>query len=228
MRVLLLTAAALLAACGGEASTLDPAGPRAERVATLTWTMTALGIGVYVLVMAALFVAIRRSGRGRPLVAAPSDERIIVGGGILLPALVIPLLWVLTMRDIAATLEPPTEPGLTVEVTAHQWSYEVRYPEHGVTVTNEMRIPAGVPVRIEVTSADVIHSFWIPRLMGKIDMIPGRTNEYWFQADEPGRYPAICSEFCGLWHARMRMDVTAEDPRDFERWLASARSGRRP
>lgn len=207
---------------------LDPAGPRAEVIAQLALIMSALGIAVFLAVMAALFLAVRRSDGGRPLIAAPSAERLIVGGGILLPALVIPLLWVITMRDIAATLEPPTEPELTVEVTAHQWWYEVSYPDHGVTVTNEMRIPAGVPVRIEVTSADVIHSFWIPRLMGKIDMIPGRTNHYWFQADEPGRYPAICSEFCGLWHARMRMDVTAETAADFERWLASARAARAP
>lgn len=226
--LLLLACAVALAACSGEASTLDPAGPRAARIAQLTWVMTGLGIAVYLLVMGALFVAIRRTKGGRPLVAAPSEQRLIVGGGILLPALVIPLLWVITMRDIAATLEPPADPALTVEVTAHQWWYEVRYPEHGVVVTDEMRIPAGVPVRIEVTSADVIHSFWIPRLMGKIDMIPGRTNEYWFQADEPGRYPAICAEFCGLWHARMRMDVTAEDPAAFERWLTSLRTARGP
>jgi cytochrome c oxidase subunit 2 len=225
MRVLLLTAAAILAACGGEASTLDPAGPRAERVATLTWTMTALGIGVYVLVMAALFVAIRRSGRGRPLVAAPSDERIIVGGGILLPALVIPLLWVLTLREAAATIDPPAEPALTVEVTAHQWWYEVRYPDHAVTVTGEMRIPAGRVVRLIVTSDDVIHSFWVPRLSGKIDMIPGRSNESWVQADLTGRYSVVCAEFCGIGHALMRMDVLAEAPADFERWLASQRSG---
>jgi cytochrome c oxidase subunit 2 len=216
-----------LLACSGEASTLDPAGPRAARIAQLTWLLTGLGAAVYVLVLAALFLALRRSA-GRPILAAPGDTRLIVAGGIVLPALVIPLLWGLTLRDVAATLEPPTEPALTIEVTAHQWRYEVRYPEHGVTVEDEMRIPVGVTVRLRVTSADVIHSFWVPRLAGKLDMIPGRTNELWIQADEPGVYPAVCSEFCGLWHARMRMDVTAEDPRDFERWLAAARTARAP
>lgn len=216
-----------LVACAGEASTLDPAGPRAARVAQLTWVMSALGAAVYLLVLGALFLALRRSA-GRPILESPGDTRLIVAGGILLPALVIPLLWVLTLRDVAATLEPPSEAALTVEITAHQWRYEVRYPDHGVTVEDEMRIPSGVPVRIRVTSADVIHSFWVPRLAGKIDMIPGRTNEYWIQADEPGVYPAVCSEFCGLEHALMRMDVTAEDPSEFARWLATAGSARAP
>lgn len=222
MHVLLLTALALaLAACQGETSTLDPAGPRAARIAQLAWIMTGLGAAVYVGVLAALFFALRRSA-GRPILAAPGETRLIVAGGILLPAVVIPLLWVLTLRDVAANLEPPTEPALTVEITGRQWWYEVRYPERGVTLEGEMRIPAGVPVRIRVTSTDVIHSFWVPRLGGKIDMIPGRTNEYWIQADEPGVYPAVCSEFCGLWHARMRMDVTAMEPDAFQEWLTRA------
>jgi cytochrome c oxidase subunit 2 len=221
----LLVAAAFLAACSSEASTLDPAGPRAAGIAQLAWVMTGVGIGVYLLVMAALAAALVRSARGRPLLRAPSDTAVIVGGGILLPALAIPLLWVLTLREAAATIEPPTEPAVTVEVTAHQWWYEVRYPDHAVTVTGEMRIPAGRVVRLLVTSDDVIHSFWIPRLSGKIDMIPGRTNESWVQADLPGRYSVVCAEFCGLGHARMRMNVLAEAPADFERWLASQRSG---
>lgn len=216
-----------LVACGGEASTLDPAGPRAARIAQLTWVMTGLGAGVYLLVLAALFLALRRSA-GRPILAAPGESRLIVAGGIILPALVIPLLWGLTLRDVAATLEPPSEPALTIEVRGYQWRYEVRYPDHGVTVEDEMRIPVGVPVRLRLTSEDVIHSFWVPRLAGKLDMIPGRTNELWIQADEPGVYPAVCSEFCGLWHAHMRMDVTAQDMRDFERWLAAARAERGP
>lgn len=217
--------ALVASACQGDTSSLDPAGPRAEGIAQLAWVMTALGIAVYLLVMAALAAGIARSARGRPLLRAPSDTALIVGGGILLPALVIPLLWVLTLREAAATIDPSTEPAVTVEVTAHQWWYEVRYPEHGFTVRNELHIPAGRPVRLHVTSGDVIHSFWIPRLSGKIDMIPGRTNASWVQADEPGRYPLICAEFCGLEHARMRMEVVAEAAADFERWLASRRSG---
>jgi cytochrome c oxidase subunit 2 len=224
MRVLPLASLAIaLAACAGSGSTLDPAGPRAERVADLTWTMSALGAAVYVLVLAALFLAIRRSAGGRPLLATPGETRLIVAGGILLPAVVIPLLWALTLRDVAATLEPPADPALTIEVTAHQWWYEVRYPDLGVTVRDELRIPAGAPVLVRVTSADVIHSFWIPRLAGKIDMIPGRTNDHWLQADAPGVYPAICSEFCGLHHASMRMDVTAMDRDAFAAWLSSMR-----
>ncbi|MBI4348356.1 MAG: cytochrome c oxidase subunit II [Elusimicrobia bacterium] len=215
-------------ACQGDASTLDPAGPRAATIARLTWVMTAAGILVFVVVMAALFVAIRRSSSGAPLVAAPSDARIIVAGGIVLPAIVIPLLWAMTLADIASMATPPSRAVLTVEITGHQWWYEVRYPDLGISLVNEMRIPAGRPVSLRIRSADVIHSFWVPRLTGKIDMIPGRVNEHWVQADEPGRYPVVCAEFCGLWHARMRMEVVAERPEDFERWLAERRSGFAP
>jgi cytochrome c oxidase subunit 2 len=225
MRIAVLAAASLaITACQGDASTLDPAGPRAATIARLAWVMTAAGVLVFVLVMAALLVAIRRSSSGAPVVAAPSDARIIVAGGIVLPAIVIPLLWAMTLSDIASTAAPPSSPVLTIEVTGHQWWYEVRYVDQGVSLVNEMRIPAGRVVALRITAADVIHSFWIPRLSGKIDMIPGRVNEYWVQADEPGRYPVVCAEFCGLWHARMRMEVVAEPPEDFDRWLAAQSS----
>ncbi|HEV8534291.1 MAG TPA: cytochrome c oxidase subunit II [Candidatus Limnocylindria bacterium] len=223
LRIAMLVAGLGVIACQGEASTLDPAGPRAATVARLAWVMTAAGVLVFVAVVAALLVAIRRSSSGAPLVAAPSDARIIVAGGIVLPAIVIPLLWAMTLADIASTATPPSPAVLTVEVTGHQWWYEVRYPDQGVSLVNEMRIPAGRVVALRITSADVIHSFWIPRLTGKIDMIPGRVNDHWVMADSPGRYPVACAEFCGIAHARMRMEVLAERPEDFERWLSERR-----
>jgi cytochrome c oxidase subunit II len=227
LRIAALSAVSFaLVACAGDASTLDPEGPRGASAARLLWVMTAIGAVVYALVLALTFIAVRRSSAGGAIVRAPSDTRLIVGGGIVLPAVVIPLLWVLTLSEIAATTAPPGTPTVTIEVTGQQWSYEVRYPEHAVTVENELHVPVGQTVALRITSADVIHSFWIPRLMGKIDMIPGRVNDYWVRADEPGRYPVVCAEFCGLWHARMRMEVIAEQPAEFERWIAERRAAR--
>jgi cytochrome c oxidase subunit 2 len=207
-------------ACRGEGSVLDPAGPRAASISDLAWLMTAIGIAVYVLVLAALLVAVVRRHRETPLVR---DSVVIVGGGVVLPLLVLPVLWVATllpMRDLAMRAEP----AVTIEVVGHQWWYEVRYPDRGIVLRDEMHIPAGRGVLLRLTSADVIHSFWAPRLAGKMDMIPGRTTELWIEAARPGTYLVQCSEFCGLWHARMRMEIIADTPDVFARWLEQARS----
>jgi cytochrome c oxidase subunit 2 len=211
-----VVAAAALVACRGEASTLDPAGPYAARIAEAAWLMTGISTLIVVLVAALLAIAIVR--RSRPELwreGRISDSALIVGGGILLPALVLPLLWGMTLRDMRALTDPPSAPAVTIEITAHQWWYEVRYPEHGQTFRDELYIPVGQTVLLRVTSTDVIHSLWIPRLNGKIDMIPGRTNQLWLEASRPGSYPVLCAEFCGLWHARMQMRVVAETPSSF-------------
>jgi cytochrome c oxidase subunit 2 len=221
----------VLAGCAGPASTLDPQGPRAAEDARLWWIMFGLGTLVYVGVLGALFFAILRSRRPEQPEPARNGEvmdsnLLIVGGGIVVPLLILPIIWALTLRSIATLASPPTPPQLTIEVIGRQWSYEVRYPEQQITLLNEMRIPTGVPVQVRVASADVIHSFWVPRLMGKIDMVPGRTNESWLEASAPGTYPVECAEYCGLWHARMRMDVIAQPPAEFRDWLASQQSSR--
>lgn len=146
---------------------------------------------------------------------------LIIGGGIVVPLLILPIIWVLTLRSMAVLASPPTPPELTVEVIGRQWWYEVRYPDQQITLINELRIPSGTPVQLKVSSADVIHSFWVPRLMGKIDMVPGRTHERWIEASQPGTYLVECAEFCGLWHARMQMSIVAVPPSEFAAWLAS-------
>ncbi len=119
-------------------------------------------------------------------------------------------------------MHPATRPQLTLEVTAHQWWWEVRYrdPVAGrvFTTANEIHIPTGQPVRVILSSPDVIHSFWVPKLAGKMDVIPGVTNVTWIQAAQPGRYRGQCAEFCGLQHARMAFFVTAESPAAFAAW----------
>jgi cytochrome c oxidase subunit 2 len=119
-------------------------------------------------------------------------------------------------------MHPATKPELTLQVTAHQWWWEVRYldPVAGrvFTTANEIHIPTGQPVRVILSSPDVVHSFWVPKLAGKMDVIPGVTNVTWIQAVAPGRYRGQCAEFCGLQHARMAFFVTADSPADFKAW----------
>jgi cytochrome c oxidase subunit 2 len=217
----------VLASCGGPASTLDPAGPRAAVISELHWIMATIATAVCVLVGALLIWAVVRSrGAAAEPDLAPSgsmrDRLLIVGGGILLPLLVLPLIWVLTLRAGLAVARPRMPIQLTVEIVGRQWYYEVRYLAHGVSVRDELRLPADTAVLLRVTAADVIHSFWIPRLMGKIDMIPGRINERWVEG-RPGTYLAECGEFCGLHHAAMRMPVVVEPQAGFQAWLEEHR-----
>ena len=217
----LATSALALDACAGPGSTLEPGGRHAARIAELTWLMTGIATAIVVLVAAILAMGLlRRSWPALWPAGRLSDRAIIVGGGILLPAIVLPFLWAVTLRDLGALADAPSPPVVTIEITAHQWWYEVHYPEHDLTLRDELYLPAGRTVLLRVTSADVIHSFWAPRLAGKIDMIPGRMNEVWVEAAEPGRYLVECAEFCGLWHARMHMSIVAEAPADFATRMA--------
>ncbi|MBI4496431.1 MAG: cytochrome c oxidase subunit II [Chloroflexi bacterium] len=221
---LLLVSVGILNGCAGIASTLDPAGPQAERIAVLHWIMFGVGGAVYAGVLGLLFFAVWRSQRRAA--AEPDDARgtlLIVGGGIVLPLLVLFPLWGLTLTSMNEIAEPPQPPRLTIEITGHQWWYEVRYPDHGVTTAGEVHIPAGEPVLFELRSVDVIHSFWAPRLAGKTDMVPGVVNRMWLEASQPGTYLVECAEFCGLMHAKMQMPLYAESPEDFAAWLASQR-----
>ena len=219
MRVRLAALAALTAACApAPGSILDPAGTRAARIAELTWLMTALAAAVFALVAGLLTLAIVRALR-RSGAARFSETWLIVAGGCDRSRMSMSVRTHSTGRITAGRTMPP---ALTVEVTARQWSYEVRYPDHGITVTNELRIPAERVVLMRLRSDDVIHSFWAPRLFDKMDMIPGRTNERWLSA-RPGSYLVQCSEFCGTWHALHRFEINAVSQADFDRWVVERR-----
>jgi cytochrome c oxidase subunit II len=127
-------------------------------------------------------------------------------------------VFALSVRQMRAFATSGGTDELAVDVIAHDWWWEARYP-NGATVANEMHIPVGRPVRLRLATADVIHSFWVPQLGPKMDMIPGRTNELVIEADEPGRYRGQCAEFCGLQHANMIFWVEALAPRDYELWV---------
>jgi cytochrome c oxidase subunit 2 len=139
---------------------------------------------------------------------------------------VVPLLVtsVLTMVALARSSAPSSGKTLTLDVTGRQWWWEVRYqadePDKSFTTANEIHIPVGVPVMVRLHGGDVIHSFWVPKLAGKTDTIPGQTNVMWLQAGQPGRYWGQCTEYCGAQHAHMGFEVVAEPPDAFARWRA--------
>ena len=211
--------AAALAGCSGPASTLDPAGPAAGSIATLWWVMLAGAAVLFALVVVLFVLVIRRPGWG----SGVSPVRWIVLGGLVLPAVVLPPLvaYALVAGERLLPLMGNAPPR--IEAEGRQWVWTFRYPDQGGVVTrNVLHLPAGVPVDIVVTSADVIHSFWVPRLAGKIDAMPGHANLLRIQADEPGRYDGRCSEFCGLGHTRMRFAVVVHRAEDFAAALAQA------
>lgn len=139
----------------------------------------------------------------------------------LIPAVLVAIIFTFTVRTMN-TLDLPGG-DVPVQVTGHQWWWEVRYPQAGVTAAGEIHLPAGRSIDVSLTSADVIHSFWVPQLGGKTDAVPGRTNRATFLAANPGLYQGECAEFCGLQHAHMRFDLVVESPAEFSAWLAHQR-----
>ncbi len=213
---------------------LDPAGPQAARIADLWWLMFWICAAVFVVVLIALVGAVLR-GRGRSdaVVGAPVEPgeergmRLVVGGAIAATVVILIVLLVasvVTERRLSSLIAAD---ALTIEVIGHQWWWEVRYEAANstdrVVTANEIHIPVGRPVRINLRSADVIHSFWVPSLHGKQDLIPGHPTTTWLQADRPGVFRGQCAEFCGLQHAHMALLVVAEPPGAFVAWLGSPR-----
>lgn len=164
-------------------------------------------------------------------------RRLALSGGIMVPVGVVAVVLGLALQSANATSsEPePAEPqstnqtelpewsGVTIEIIGHQWWWEVRYPDFGFETANEIHIPTGQRVHLELTSADVIHSFWVPRLAGKIDLINGHLNTMWISAEEPGVYQGQCAEFCGKQHAMMKFNVHAQTPDEFANWVEEQR-----
>ena len=210
-------AALALSGCTGALSALDPAGPAAQSVAHVWWWM--LGGATLVLfgVLLLAGLAFRRPDGQR--LSSGGAWRMIVAGGVVLPSVVIVALLIYGL-PAGQSMRAGASDAYVVDVRAHQWWWEVIYPDgerSPLASASEIHIPAGRPVTLNISSADVIHSFWIPRLGGKIDAIPGRTNRLHLFVDEPGAYAGVCAEFCGAQHARMRMTIVAHDPDELAR-----------
>lgn len=206
-----------LAGCSGTHSIMSPHGPYAARTANLAWFMFALATlitaGVFVLLVIGLFRDGTAPGRSF------DEHRLIVGGGIILPAVVLLTLSVLTVW--ALRTDPAAAAGdVHVTVIGHQYWWEVHYDDAHAVTANEIHIPVGREVRFTLRSDDVIHSFWLPSLGGKTDMIPGHVNHMTLRADQAGTYRGQCAEFCGIGHATMALEVVAQPIAAYRRWLA--------
>ena len=221
-----LTFAALtLAACDRQFTTVHPTGPQARRIADMTWYLTITGTAVFLAVMGILAWALWRAHLRGEAIGGDRTERTMTRwlvGGVAATTLILLATLIYnfaTGRALANFAEPD---ALTVRVTGHQWWWEVQYQDpvysRRVTTANEIHVPVGRRVRLEVQSRDVIHSFWVPNLHGKLDLIPGYTGTTYFMADQPGVFLGRCAEYCGLQHARMDIRVIAESPDEFAAW----------
>lgn len=209
----------LLAACGGSSpSTLNPQGPGSSVVAQLWWVLFGIAVVVCAVVIGMLLLAMARRRRATP--SAGSRERFVLVLGFVIPAVILAGVFGFGLRDMGALARPSSPPALTVQVIGHQWWWEVRYPGSGAVTANEIHIPAGRTVRLQLGTMDVIHSFWVPQLTPKRDLMPHQTNTIFIKADHPGRYRGQCAEYCGAQHANMAFFVVAQPPSRFGAWLA--------
>ncbi|KIF80067.1 hypothetical protein TSA66_03360 [Noviherbaspirillum autotrophicum] len=229
-----LVAATLPAQAQAPMSYLQTAGPAADPVTHLNWGLLAISLAVVVIICILVLWATfhrrppaqqRLDGRTALEIARDGMPWITIGVGISTAVLLGAAAW--TMITLSAVAAPSANEALHINVIAHQWWWEVSYPgkqqSELTIVANEIHIPVGQPVLLRLESDDVIHSFWIPKLAGKTDMIPGQTNRAWLQANQAGDYRGQCGEYCGAQHAQMVMHVIAEPPDAFAAWLRRQR-----
>jgi cytochrome c oxidase subunit 2 len=210
----------IFSGCTGVQSALDPAGNEARKIAQLFWWMTAGSIVVWLGVIALLVYSVRT----RPESFTRRKARMmIVGGGVVVPVLVLTVLLLYGLAPIPALLAPAPPGSLKIAVSGEQWWWRVHYlppGQHPIPLANEIRLPVGEPVEFHLESPDVIHSFWIPSLGGKMDMIPGRKTRLVLTPSRTGVFRGACAEYCGASHAWMAFSVVVQDREEFDAWLA--------
>lgn len=207
---------------GGCRGVLDPRGRAASQTSRLAWLMFVIATLVFLLVVGILVAgALRRRGEVADERPDPHDRPggVMTMIGVALPVVVITIVLLVSFGPLASQAST-SGASLTVRITGHRWWWQVSYPDSGVVTANEIHIPAGRKVRLELTSDDVIHSFWIPELAGKRDLIPGQVNEMWIESDDVGRFGGGCAEYCGIGHTHMSAVVVADTPDEFQAWLA--------
>jgi cytochrome c oxidase subunit 2 len=214
-------------------SVLAPAGSQSSSIYHLWSLMLLVSVAVFTATLGMLFAALAR-GRRRVRTSAPSSERTLsraVAAAVAVTVVILIALLVVSVWTGRTVASLHASSAVTIEVTGHQWWWEIAYddavPSRRVQTANEIHVPLGRPVVLKVTSRDVIHSFWAPNLLGKRDLIPGYTTAIWLQADRPGIFRGQCAEFCGLQHAHMAFDIVAQPQADFDRWLEGMRQAAR-
>jgi cytochrome c oxidase subunit 2 len=225
-RILALSIIAAVAGCSGNQSALDPQGAPAIHVEHLIIGITVICTVVWLLVMVVLGWALLRKRSGDGGEARKRPLTMSVGSAVAATVMIIAGLTIAsfyTTRGIGL----PENAALTITVRGQQWWWQVIYadanPALSFQTANEIHIPVGQDVRIQLESADVVHSFWVPSLAGKQDLVPGRSNSLLLRAERPGNYRGQCAEFCGLQHTHMAMMVIADEPADYQRWIAVQR-----
>ncbi|HWE34178.1 MAG TPA: cytochrome c oxidase subunit II [Solirubrobacteraceae bacterium] len=222
----MLVAAPLLAGCGKQ-SILSTHSPQAHNIALLWWWMLGAAAIVFFGAAGMLIVAwLRRGAPGLPLLGERENvnEGMVLLFGIGIPVVALVALFAASDVYLVGQTSPPSpsSTAMTIDVIGHQWWWEVHYPQTGAVTANEIHIPVDTRVNVVATSADVIHSFWVPALNRKIDMIPGRRNRLLLYSTRVGEYRGQCSQFCGLQHANMAMEVFVQTPSAFRAWLANS------
>jgi len=223
----------LLGGCVGNPSALNPAGPGARLLADLTWLFVAACGAIYLAVLLVMALAFRRGmkrgGDPTPVAhVAPTQDRrklVLIGLALTGTVLVLSVFVGASFATDRALLSLQRRATVEVSLTAHQWWWEIRYqnptPSNVVITANELHLPLDEPVKISLSSLDVIHSFWVPNLTGKQDIIPSRDNTIWITATQPGEWRGRCAEFCGYQHAHMELLVVVEPREAFDRWRAA-------
>jgi cytochrome c oxidase subunit II len=215
--------ALLLAGCGGAQSALNPAGREAAKIAELFWWMTGGAVTIWAAMVALAIYAIwsRRDAH-----TERQAKLLIVGGGVAFPTITLAGLLTYGLAMLPGLVAPAPEGSLKIAVSGEQWWWRVRYLPPGVEpveLANEIRLPVGEPVEFHLESPDVIHSFWIPPLGGKVDMIPGRKTRLVLRPTRTGTFRGVCAEYCGSAHALMAFDVIVVEKEEFKRWLNGQR-----
>ncbi len=221
----------ILTGCSRSPSIIAPASTSAKAITDLMWGFSGVaGLGFIIVEGLLLFTLFRfRHKDGTQLIKATLPKQ-IEGNRVLevvwtiVPAVLLLMIFIFTVSTLWAiknrpSLVPPDNQVVNINVTGHQWWWEFRYPDLDITTAQEMHVPVNSLVFISVDSADVIHSFWVPQMGGKIDVIPGHINQTWFQPTQLGRYVGECSEYCGTEHAHMRLDLVVESLEDYTTWV---------
>jgi len=210
-------------------STLDPHSPVASEITDIAWLLFWGALIIFILVMALTVYSMSAPEHaGRVL----GHRRAVIIGGFVIPVALLSALLIHTLKVAGDIATPPEPPALRIEVIGEQFWWRVNYLTDAgyvdVATANEIHLPAGRPVEFRLRTVDVIHSFWMPNLAGKIDMIPGHVTTLNLRPDRPGVWRGQCAEYCGAQHANMAFLVVVETPEEFDAWLAAQRQPARP